>query len=330
MLIYRGGNTIYVNDKGTIIQSPNLSLEEFQNLKDSENRPDFQENLYKVLGITFTEQHIYHSLSRDDRFTVKGESVYRKGINLSLPSLLADRYAKADEKEFEALDNFWKWCTLNPDKRARQDLFGFLQNGGWGLTQQGFIVAHRNVDIHDDSNPNDVIYTDQHTKKFRITIGNVVTMPRGKCNADPDVGCSTGLHLKSKGYNLSLGNVVITCLLNPKDVVAVPKYDTTKLRCCQYLPIGVAGTSSGRVEDVKDLLEYKLEDISIQDINRQLSEISLEEYTTNKLDIESVGNFVTEYNESLQEKIWDKIVDIYEEDEEDGEDAYEDWDEEYD
>ena len=65
-------------------------------------------------------------------------------------------------------------------------------------------------------------------------------MSREDCNNDPNVACSTGLHIKSKSYGLNFGNTVIVCLISPYDITAVPKNEESKFRTCAYFPIGLA------------------------------------------------------------------------------------------
>ena len=86
------------------------------------------------------------------------------------------------------------------------------------------------------------VYTDAHSGTTRIVIGETVTLPREEANADPSVSCSRGLHAGastwlSKNYFGSVGLVV---LINPMQVVSVPHSDAGKLRCLEYLPVGLA------------------------------------------------------------------------------------------
>lgn len=99
----------------------------------------------KVLSKTYKNKHLFEK---------KEQSIYMKGINISIPKFLADKIAESEGKELEGLINFWKLCALNPDPRARQDLFGFLKGGNFTITNSGYFVAYRNVLIKKDgSNP---------------------------------------------------------------------------------------------------------------------------------------------------------------------------------
>lgn len=84
------------------------------------------------------------------------------------------------------------------------------------------------------------VYTDNHTKKMTIKIGEEVSMPRADCDEERENSCSRGLHFMSKKYNLRLGGQKLIVLINPMNIVAFPSYDNTKGRCCAYLPVAKA------------------------------------------------------------------------------------------
>lgn len=95
------------------------------------------------------------SINNQNIFEVIGSSLYIKGINISTPELLIREIMKAggfnedydiNPERLNALLNFWKLCALNPDPRARFDLFKFLVNHNLTLTPSGNFVAYRTVD----------------------------------------------------------------------------------------------------------------------------------------------------------------------------------------
>lgn len=87
-----------------------------------------------------------------DIFEVIDNSIYVKGIRISTPELLIREIIKADEESnddrVQALLNFWSLCALNPDPRARYDLFKFLNNHNLNLTSSGNFVAYRTVNVY--------------------------------------------------------------------------------------------------------------------------------------------------------------------------------------
>lgn len=84
------------------------------------------------------------------------------------------------------------------------------------------------------------IFTDQHTRSMEIKLGEPVSIDRKLCDNDPDASCSRGLHQKTSAHGWNFGSNALVCLTNPYHVVAIPSYDYSKFRCCQYLPISKA------------------------------------------------------------------------------------------
>jgi len=82
-------------------------------------------------------------------------------------------------------------------------------------------------------------YTDKHSGTMDIRIGVPVTMDRHLCDPNINRECSKGLHGGSYQYvNWFADNsdTILGLLVNPMDIVAIPKSDTSKLRMCEYFP----------------------------------------------------------------------------------------------
>ena len=112
------------------------------------------------------------------------------------------------------------------------------------ISKTGLFVGYRNVNVYDvGATPETTVYTDAHSGTTRIKIGQMVTMPRELCDCDTHRECSSGLHLSYIGWlkNGYFGEVGLTCLCNPADVVAVPFDNESygKLRTCAYLPVAL-------------------------------------------------------------------------------------------
>jgi hypothetical protein len=99
---------------------------------------------------------------------------------------------------------------------------------------------------------------------------------RGKVDADPNVECSHGIHAGSPRYvngNTWLGDTVLACLVNPKNVTAVPKADSYKMRSCEILPIAVA-----ELDEDGNIIEpdYEVFDLEMaQNTQEELDQMSL-------------------------------------------------------
>jgi len=96
-------------------------------------------------------------LAQLDDFEVRGDSVYLKGINRSLPQLLVEEflrivnannrnaYVLSMNEEYQSLKRFFMWCCLNPRAEVADKLYNFLKRNSFKITKQGFFVALRNV-----------------------------------------------------------------------------------------------------------------------------------------------------------------------------------------
>ena len=186
---------------------------------------------------------LIEKIQKSKLLSMKGDIVYWKEVScLSVPEELAKAIIKAEEEHNElkisTYRNFWTLMSLNPSEECRKNLYWFLQLHGLKLAKCGFFVAYRNVDTTKEKG----VYTDHHSHSTRIKIGEMVTLPREKCDCDSNNECSKGLHCASvkwlkKNY---FGNVGLACLVNPADVVAVPhNSEYGKLRTCAYLPMEI-------------------------------------------------------------------------------------------
>ena len=100
------------------------------------------------------------------------------------------------------------------------------------------------------------IYTDMHTRSMNIELGVPVVMQRKDCDSDPAHDCSYGLHVGATKYVERFGNeatAILVCLVNPANVVAVPNYDSSKMRVSEYFPVGLAKYENKKI----DIIEQK-------------------------------------------------------------------------
>jgi len=115
----------------------------------------------------------------------------------------------------------------NPDFRAVNELYGFLEATDLPITANGCFRAYKMVTTD---------YKDHHSGKFDNSIGAVVEMPRNQVNPDKATTCADGLHFCSQGYLGFYGASGRTVIveINPRDVVAIPvDYNNAKGRYCR-------------------------------------------------------------------------------------------------
>ena len=237
---------IVILNNGCKFEKEDITDEEFEiicNSSDEELMMIFNPQYEKDLEEAESVKKVINSVESSNLLVKKGDSIYFKGVSeLSLPKELVEAIITAennnDELKLEAYKNFWTLMSLNPNEECRKNLFWFLTKYDMTIAKCGFFVGYRNVDTTSEEG----VYTDHHSHTFKIRIGEMVTMPREKCDCDSNVSCSRGLHIGGKGWlkRNYYGNIGLACLINPADVVAVPKIDNYgKLRTCAYLPIEV-------------------------------------------------------------------------------------------
>lgn len=327
------------------------------------------------------DESAYHEimseLNRRYKTIIKGilekdssDTYYLKGIDIPMPELLAETFVDYLDNEFDVtpLVNFWKLLITNPDPRVRTDLFQFLNEYNFAITDNGYFIAYKAVIVKEESknedlaafvsnqylkikswkknpanyeivtfnkidvqtvpnpdynedrdfmdddddynndepefieqtigtpylklvkdgerNPefgtfvkshgnllslfknidkiaenNRTVYESKYCgKNGRVAqiIGVPVKQERGTTNNDPKVECSSGLHVGSTKYVEWYGNgsndVILLTLVNPAHVVAVPEYDTSKIRTCEYFPYAVLDRlPDGKFEVIEEL-----------------------------------------------------------------------------
>lgn len=167
--------TVVLND-GNIITKSDVSEEDFMNVRGAQSEIEVFNYLKSKLKTADVKEHHHNQTSRDftiltdltDDFEIKenGTTVYLKGIDRSIPSLLVDKFcdiltfyrnepfnAVKEDEEYVALKRFFMWCCLNPRAEVVDKLYGFLSKNGMKITKQGFFVGLRNVVKVNDSNP---------------------------------------------------------------------------------------------------------------------------------------------------------------------------------
>lgn len=78
--------------------------------------------------------------------------VYLAGFSVPIPNQLAEalldaKYNGESKYTVDSLVNFWKWALLNPNQKARVDLFKWFDTGKFVITEEGFVLAYRNVNV---------------------------------------------------------------------------------------------------------------------------------------------------------------------------------------
>ena len=126
---------------------------------------------------------------------------------------------------FEPLVLFLENLMENQSRRSVEELYGFLENEGMALTEDGCFVGYKGV--RDD-------YMDVHSGTFDNSPGQIIEMARREVDDDGRRTCSYGFHVGSQRYAAGWGERVMLVKVNPRDAVSVPYDGGEKLRVCRY------------------------------------------------------------------------------------------------
>jgi hypothetical protein len=192
------------------------------------------------------------------------------------------------------VDNLVKFLDKlmdNPSHRAVNQLYGFLEANNHAITADGDFVAYKIVRAD---------YRDLYSGRFDNSPGTTVSVPRNAVDEDPDRTCSSGLHVCGFYYLDHYGSVrngtdrVVSVVINPKDVVAVPRdYNNAKMRVSSYTVL----------EDITDKVKDKVGTIVGLD-----HPLSYEDYYDDRQDMDESSreyqDWATEYYDYAPEDDW--------------------------
>lgn len=155
----RSNLTVILND-GTTLISSNCTDEMYQKIKDANEDSETIKSImipefYKKKDEAIAKKELLEGMSTSRYLSVKGASIYLESVSqLSLPEDLAVAIYQAEKDEDVVLVNtyinFWTLASLNPDSRARTNLFWFLKKYGMTISSSGLFVAYRNVVVKNE------------------------------------------------------------------------------------------------------------------------------------------------------------------------------------
>ncbi|MEG0868854.1 MAG: hypothetical protein RSG77_17620, partial [Hafnia sp.] len=131
----------------------------------------------------------------------------------------------------------------NPEERAVNELYGFIENNALPITEDGYMLAYKTVRLD---------FYDHYSVSVLYAPGESPSMERELVCNDPEQTCASGLHVCTVGYlkNQFFGgdrrSRLVLVKVHPRDVVSVPiDYENSKLRCCAMTVIAEFGVHSG-------------------------------------------------------------------------------------
>lgn len=176
----------------------------------------------------------------DKNFTVEKGQLKLKGHTETMPNCIVQKLMelKTANENYMPLVNFYKHSLRNPSISSIEQLYRFVEANKIPITDHGFLLLEKGVKKNSAG-----LLIDDYTGTIDNSIGMVVGLPREKVDPNPKQTCSYGLHVAAPQYvrKWYSNNVLVECLVDPADVVAVPTdYNETKMRVCRYQVIGFA------------------------------------------------------------------------------------------
>jgi hypothetical protein len=179
---------------------------------------------------------------------VDGVTVTDKGVFLNdepVHNTIATRIMEfaMSGLDHQPLCRFLEKLSLNPSRRAVNELYTFLEHQNLPITDNGNFLAYKGLrgdyySVHTGTSK--LIQGKSVNGKIYNGIGEIIEMKRNDVDDDKDRGCSYGLHAGTMEYatQWAQGKCVIV-EINPSDVVSIPTdCNFQKLRTCKYKVVG--------------------------------------------------------------------------------------------
>jgi len=219
-----------------------------------------------VVSLFDVERTVSNKFKRlTERVTVKDGNVFFDGdiVNNTLTKQIM-RFVNEGVSKFEPLVNFMEKVMINPNPNSRVQLFEWLDNHDFTITQDGDIVAYKGVRMRDGV-PSSTVSApakDKVSVNGELVTGHVpnpdgavVEMPRSVVDPDEGRHCSVGLHVGTFRYAQAFTGHTLEVHVNPRDVVSVTSdSNREKIRTCRYVVVKhtVAAYSSPVLGDIED------------------------------------------------------------------------------
>lgn len=179
-----------------------------------------------------------------------------KTVNGASLSHHIERAALDGAKGFTA---FMKKFSEIKRQHTSDELLKFMETADLPITDDGSILGYKILEERPENAPDLV---DPHSGKVRQKLGSLVFMPDSKVDDNRRVACSTGLHIAARSYISGFwGSRRRLCLvkIQPKDVIAVPLNETSKMRVSAYHIVKVLSLADGQAiangQSIHDLPE---------------------------------------------------------------------------
>lgn len=216
------------------------------------------------------EQAVQESFAKldDDVYLEDGELIFNgEVVNNALSAVILRLHE--DQEDFEPLVKFLRRLYSNPNEHSREMLFDWmLEAGGFTINPDGTFIGYRGLrsDLTSKNSGPGIINGEKHNGHLDNSPGNVIEMYRNEVTFDPANSCAFGLHVGTYNYAESWGEVVVSVVVDPADVVSVPSYEHAKMRVCRYKVLEIVS------EKINDVINHGYEDESDDDYDDDLDD----------------------------------------------------------
>ncbi len=184
-----------------------------------------------------------------ERVAVANGRVYFDGdeVDSTITRQIVRCLDNPSDGDWKPLVLFMENIAANPNAHSREQLFDWLRDREFTVTNNGCFIAYKGVGSRDEDE-DDYAYQSSsrggaivNGERFEGHVPNApgatVEMPRSDVQHDPQRGCSTGLHVGTYEYAQGYASAaLLTVLVNPRDVVSVPTdCNAEKMRVCRYV-----------------------------------------------------------------------------------------------
>lgn len=223
----------------------------------------------------------------------------------ALPQCLQDKLVDLWRNGCTDFSHYYMFCEkllANPSEHSRQQLYTFLDGQSLPITQDGNFIAYKGlsynmVSVH--GNPDTTVLSGERLSDGRIknNVGDIIRVRAADVETNPDIFCSTGLHVGSYDYASRFGQIAVAVEVNPAHVISVPTdCSCQKCRVSEYKVLNVVKDEYTTAEVVVNT------DASISTVagtTRQMADGSIKQFT----DVVTEGADYSQYREAIDRNI---------------------------
>ena len=167
-------------------------------------------------------------------FSLVNGMLFRNDV--PVPSYISKKVIEFYEQQlpYIPLLNMCKRLENNPSPNSREQVYNFLESCQCAILENGCFIGYKGVQ---PTEKEDVVASMREIS-FLYTLGEYRTMPREQVEDNPNASCGPGLHVGSRQYAIDWGPLVLEVIVDPADVVSVPKdIGCQKMRCWRLFPV---------------------------------------------------------------------------------------------